>query len=205
MEFLLTTLVIVVTPGTGVLFTVAAGLTRGRRAGLLAAAGCTLGTLPQALAALTGLAALLHASAVAFQVLKYLGVAYLLWMAWSTLRDKSALTAGDADEEADGPAPRTARQIIVSAVLLNFLNPKLTLFFVAFLPQFVAGDDPHALGRMAELSGFFVLLTFAVFAVYGLVAAAVRTQVVSRPRVVRWMRRLFAGAFAVLGVRLALF
>ncbi|MGP3976087.1 LysE family translocator [Streptomyces sp. 8N114] len=204
MEFLLTTLVIVVTPGTGVLFTIAAGLSHGRRASLVAALGCTLGTLPQALAAITGLAALLHTSTVAFQVLKYVGVAYLLWMAWSTLRDKSALTAQDPDDAA-GRAPRTASRVVVSAVLLNVLNPKLTLFFVAFLPQFVREDDPHAVLRMTELSAVFVLLTLVVFAGYGLAAATMRAHVISRPRVVRWMRRVFAGTFAALGARLAFF
>ncbi|MGP3988274.1 LysE family translocator [Streptomyces sp. 3N207] len=204
MEFLLTTLVIVVTPGTGVLFTIAAGLSHGRRASLVAALGCTLGTLPQALAAITGLAALLHTSTMAFQILKYLGVAYLLWMAWSTLRDKSALTAQDPDDAA-GRAPRTASRVVVSAVLLNVLNPKLTLFFVAFLPQFVREDDPHAVLRMTELSAVFVLLTLVVFAGYGLAAATMREHVISRPRVVRWMRRVFAGTFAALGARLAFF
>ncbi|MGI5350877.1 LysE family translocator [Streptomyces sp. CA-250714] len=204
MEFLLTALVVVVTPGTGVLCTIAAGLTHGRRAGLVAALGCTLGTLPQALAAITGLAALLHTSTVAFQILKYLGVAYLLWMAWSTLRDKSSLTAQDGHEEA-GSAPRTTSKVIVSAVLLNVLNPKLTLFFVAFLPQFVREDEPHAVWRMAQLSACFVLLTLVVFAGYGLAAATMRAQVISRPRVVRWMRRAFAGTFAALGARLAFF
>ncbi|MBO8184294.1 LysE family translocator [Streptomyces spirodelae] len=205
MDFLLTALVIVVTPGTGVLFTIAAGLSHGRRASLVAALGCTLGTLPQALAAITGLAALLHASAMAFQILKYLGVAYLLWMAWSTLRDRSALAAPDADGREAGSAPRTASSVVVSAVLLNVLNPKLTLFFMAFLPQFVQGDDPHAVLRMTELSAVFVLLTFAVFACYGLAAATMREHVISRPRVVRWMRRVFAGTFAALGARLAFF
>ncbi|MBO8191960.1 LysE family translocator [Streptomyces oryzae] len=204
MDFLLTALVIVVTPGTGVLFTLAAGLSHGRRASLVAALGCTLGTLPQALAAITGLAALLHTSTVAFQVLKYLGVAYLLWMAVSTLRDRSALTAPEGDDPA-GSAPRTTSKVIVSAVLLNVLNPKLTLFFVAFLPQFVHGDDPHAVLRMSELSAVFVLLTLMVFAGYGLAAATMREHVISRPRVVRWMRRVFAGTFAALGARLAFF
>ena len=90
-SFLLTSFVICVTPGIGALYTIAAGLTRGTRAGLLAAFACTLGTVPHAVAALTGLAAVLHASGVAFQAIKYAGVAYLLWMAWSTWRDTGVL------------------------------------------------------------------------------------------------------------------
>ncbi len=195
-EFLLTSLVIVATPGTGVLFTLAAGLARGSRASVVAAFACTLGCVPHMVAAITGVAALLHASAVAFQVLKYAGVAYLLWMAWTTLREKGALTV-----EEDG-APRSDRAVIVSGVLVNLLNPKLTIFFFAFLPQFVATEG--AFLSMVQLSAVFMLLTFVVFAAYGLFAAAVRHHVVSRPKVMDWMRRAFAASFVALGARLAL-
>jgi threonine/homoserine/homoserine lactone efflux protein len=197
-EFLLTALVVVAIPGTGVLYTMAAGLTRGVRAGVVAAVGCTLGIIPHMVAAITGLAALLHASATAFQVLKYLGVAYLLYMAWSTLQDKGELAAEG------GSAPRSPRKVIVSGVLINVLNPKLTIFFFAFLPQFVATGQPDTFLRMAELSGLFMLLTFVVFVGYGAFAAAVRNRVLSRPRVLTWMRRTFAGAFVALGAKLAL-
>ena len=196
-EFVLTTLVVVATPGTGVLYTLAAGLARGARASVVAAFGCTLGVVPHMLAAITGLAALLHTSALAFQVLKYLGVAYLLFMAWSTLRDKSSLTVEEA-------APLSAMKVIVSGVLVNLLNPKLTLFFFAFLPQFVSTTEAQAPLRMLGLSAVFMLVTFAVFVVYGVFAAAVRDQIIYRPRVVTWMRRVFGGAFVALAGRLAL-
>ena len=196
-EFLLTTLVIVATPGTGVLYTLAAGLSRGARASIVAAVGCTLGIVPHMLAAITGLAALLHTSALAFQVLKYLGVAYLLFMAWITLRDKGALTV-------EATAPLSAIKVIVSGVLINILNPKLTIFFFAFLPQFVSTNEAHASLRMLQLSGVFMLVTFAVFAVYGVFAAAVRTHIISRPLVIAWLRRVFGGAFVALAGRLAL-
>ncbi|WP_040864416.1 LysE family translocator [Nocardia exalbida] len=199
-EFLLTTLVIVATPGTGVLFTLAAGLSRGVRAAVIAAFGCTLGTVPHLIAAITGLAALLNAGAVAFQTLKYLGVAYLVYMAWSTFRDKGALAV---PERTGHPAP-SVRKVITSAVLLNLLNPKLTIFFFAFLPQFVPSGAPDAVARMLELSGIFMLATFAVFAVYGACAAAVRGQVVSRPAVVTWTRRVFGVSFLALAGRLAI-
>ena len=194
--FLLTSLIIVATPGTGVLYTLAAGLSRGARASVVAAVGCTLGIVPHLVAAITGLAALLHTSALAFQILKYLGVAYLLFMAWSTLRDKSALIVEET-------APLSAIRVIVSGILINILNPKLTIFFFAFLPQFVSANDAHASLRMLELSGVFMLLTFAVFVVYGVFAAAIRNHVISRPRVITWMRRFFGGAFVALAGRLA--
>jgi threonine/homoserine/homoserine lactone efflux protein len=197
-EFLLTSLVIVATPGTGVLYTLAAGLSRGARASVLAALACTLGIVPHMLAAITGLAALPHTSALAFQVLKYLGVLYLLFMAYSTLKERGALTVEE------GTAPRSARKVIVSGVLINILNPKLTIFFFAFLPQFVPAGQGSGLARMVQLSAVFMALTFVVFVVYGVFAAAVRRHVVSRPAVMTWMRRVFAGSFVALGARLAL-
>lgn len=197
-EFLVTTLVVVASPGTGVLFTLAAGLSRGARAGMLAAFASTLGIVPHMAAAITGLAALLHTSALAFEIVKYLGVAYLLYMAWSTLRAGGALRI-----ETDS-APRSPLDVMVSGVLINILNPKLSIFFFAFLPQFVPADAPGALSAMVGLSLVFMAMTFVVFAIYGLFAAAIRSHVVSRPRILTWMRRTFAGAFVLLGAKLAL-
>jgi threonine/homoserine/homoserine lactone efflux protein len=197
-EFLLTSLIVVVSPGTGVLYTLATGLSRGARASAVAAFGCTLGIIPHMAAAITGLAALLHTSALAFQTLKYLGVAYLLYMAWNTLKEHGALKI---EKEI---APRSVTQIVVTAVLINILNPKLSIFFFAFLPQFVSANEPHALPRMLELSSVFMFLTFVVFAGYGVFAASVRDHITSRPKVLTWMRRSFAGAFAALGAKLAL-
>jgi threonine/homoserine/homoserine lactone efflux protein len=193
----LTSLVVVISPGTGVLYTMAAGLSRGARASVIAAVGCTLGIIPHMVAAITGLAALLHTSAVAFQTLKYVGVAYLLLVAWRTLKEKGALTVETET------SPRSATSVIVSAILVNILNPKLTIFFFAFLPQFVSARDPNAFLRMAELSVVFMLFTLVVFVAYGSFAAAIRKHVISRPNVLTWMRRLFAGAFVALGARLA--
>lgn len=197
-EFLVTTFIIVATPGTGVIFTLAAGLSRGTRASIVAAVGCTVGIIPHMVAAVTGLAALLHSSALAFQTLKYLGVAYLLYMAWTTLRQDGALSL---DVTSD---PRTSRDVIVTAVLANVLNPKLTIFFFAFLPQFVSTEAPNAVLRMLELSAVFMVVTLVVFAAYGIFAASVRHHVVSRPMVMTWMRRVFAGSFVGLSARLAL-
>lgn len=196
-EFLLTTLIIVASPGTGAIYTIAAGLSRGGRASVWAAFACTIGIVPHLVAALTGLAALLHASALAFEIVKYAGVAYLLYMAWATLREKGALKV---EAEVDA---RTAWQVLVDGVLINVLNPKLSIFFVAFLPQFIAPNEPNVLARMLELSGVFMLATFVIFAIYGLFAAAMRARVTASPTVMTWMRRTFAAAFVALGAKLA--
>ncbi|HXW20971.1 MAG TPA: LysE family translocator [Roseiarcus sp.] len=198
LAFLVTSLIIVVSPGTGVLYTLAAALSRGWRASVVAAFGCTLGIVPHLAAAVLGLSALLHESALAFQAFKYLGVAYLLFMAWSALREHGALRV----EKEVGV--RSAVQVTVTAILINILNPKLSIFFFAFLPQFISAGEPHPLARMLELSGAFMLMTFVVFVVYGLFAASVRDRLLARPRVLSWMRRSFACAFVALGAKLAL-
>lgn len=197
-EFLLTTLLIVASPGTGVVYTLATGLSRGARAGIFAAFACTLGIVPHLIAALTGLAALLHASALLFDMVKYAGVAYLLWMAWQVLRQRGAMRIQTES------TPRSTAQILIDGIVLNILNPKLSIFFVAFLPQFIASNEATPILRMLELSAIFMAATFIVFAIYGVFAALMRDQVVSRPAVMTWFRRTFAAAFVALGAKLAL-
>jgi len=197
LEFLITSLIVIASPGTGVLYTLAAGLSRGSRASVVAAFGCTIGIVPHMAAAILGLAALLHTSALVFQTFKYLGVAYLLYMAWNTLRERGALRVEDQIDT------RSAARVTVTAILINILNPKLSIFFLAFLPQFISAGEAAPLWRMMVLSGVFMLMTFVVFVGYGLFAAAVRDHVISRPRVLTWMRRSFAAAFVALGAKLA--
>lgn len=198
LAFLLTTLVVVATPGTGAVYTIGAGLARGWRASLIAAFGCTLGCVPHMVAAITGLAALLHASALAFEVVKWLGVAYLLFLAWQTIRDRSAIDVDGAR------TPVSFWRVTGTAVLINLLNPKLTIFFFAFLPQFVPASASNASLTMVWLSLVFMAVTFVVFAAYGVFAATMRRQVIGRPRVVAWMRRTFAATYVLLAGRLAL-
>jgi len=197
LAFLVTSLIVVASPGTGVLYTLAVALTRGSRASIAAAFGCTLGILPAMLAAMLGLAAVLHTSALAFAALKWCGVFYLLYMAWQALRERGAL-AVDAGREHQSGA-----RVIVTGFLINILNPKLSIFFLAFLPQFIAADESAPVARMLELSGAFMIMTFVVFVLYGLFAAAVRDRIVTKPGVMIWLRRAFAGGFAALGARLA--
>lgn len=197
LTFALTAFVIVATPGTGVVLTVAAGLRGGRELAVVTALGCTLGIVPHLAAAITGAAALLQASGTAFGVLKALGIGYLLFMAYVTWRNTGLL----AVEEADEGLPR--RTVVANAVLANLLNPKLTLFFFAFLPQFVTPGSGGAVARMLLLSGVFMVMTFVVFAAYGAFAAATRQYVLERPHVVRRLQRAFSIAFVGLAGRLA--
>lgn len=196
--FIITALIIVVTPGTGALYTISAGISRGGRASVVAAFGCTLGIVPHLTAAVTGTAALLRAGGIAFEVVKFLGVGYLCYMAWASWRDRTPLIV---DDQSNGRKP--AWRVITSAILLNLLNPKLTLFFFAFLPQFVPANSPDELGKLLTLSAVFMGMTFAVFTCYGVFAASVRRHLVDRPAIVTRIRKVFAASFVALGVRLA--
>lgn len=197
LNFLITCLIVVLIPGTGVIFTVSTGLTAGKRASVFAALGCTAGILPHLLASVLGLSALLHTSALAFEVLRYAGVAYLLYLAYATWRDRSAFAMNDA------PTATTARGLMIRGFLLNILNPKLTIFFLAFLPQFVTPGSISPAVQMLVLSAVFMAMTFAVFVIYGLLANGFRRAVIESPRVQNWLRRSFAAAFAGLGLNLA--
>lgn len=198
LEFLLTAFVVVLLPGTGVIYTLAIGLGRGFRASVAASFGCTLGILPAAIASIVGLAALLHTSALAFMALKYLGVAYLFYMAWKIVRDDSVMEVSEDGEK------RSMTRIAITGTLLNVLNPKLSLFFLAFLPQFVSAETANPTAHLIALAGVFMAMTFVVFIAYGAFAAAARDYVIQRPNVMQWIKRSFAGAFGFLGARLAL-
>lgn len=197
-EFLLTSLIVVLLPGTGVIYTLAIGLGRGFNASIAAAFGCTLGIVPAAAASIVGLAAVLHTSALAFQTIKYLGAIYLFYMAWSILRD-----GGTTDVTAKKNSASLAR-IACTGTIINVLNPKLSLFFLAFLPQFVTSGTTNPTFELVRLAAVFMLMTFIVFIGYGAFAASARDYVISRPRVMNWIKRCFAGAFGFLGARLAL-
>jgi threonine/homoserine/homoserine lactone efflux protein len=197
LEFLITSLVVVLVPGTGVVYTVSTGLTAGRRASIFAAIGCTAGIVPHLLATALGLAAVMHTSALAFQVLKYAGVAYLFYLAVATWRDRSAFSVDSS------VAKVLATGLVVKAFLLNILNPKLTIFFLAFLPQFVDSASSQAFAHLLVLSAVFMAMTFVVFVAYGFLAHAFRRFVIESARVQNALRYGFTAAFAALGARLA--
>ncbi|UJQ95605.1 LysE family translocator [Mariluticola halotolerans] len=197
LEFLLTSLVVVLLPGTGVIYTLAVGLGHGFKASIAAAFGCTLGIVPAAIASIAGLAALLHTSALAFQTIKYLGVVYLFYMAWKILKDNTVM------EVSENKAETGYWRIATTGTLLNILNPKLSLFFLAFLPQFISPTAPNAMTSLIWLAVVFMAMTFVVFVAYGAFAASARDYVIRRPSVMKWIKRCFAGTFGFLGAKLA--
>lgn len=197
-QFLLTALVVVIAPGTGVLYTLALGLGRGRKAALWAALGCTFGIVPHLLAATLGLAAVLHASALLFNVVKFLGVAYLLYLAYSALKSGGALNVEPATSQEPGLA------IAKRGALINILNPKLSIFFLSLLTPFLSGNPATITQETLALGGIFMAMTLAVFVLYGLFAATARTYILGSARIMAWMNRSFAAIFALLAGRLAL-
>ena len=198
LQFLLTALVVVIIPGTGVIYTLALGLGQGRRATLWAALGCTFGIVPHLAAATLGLAAVLHTSAVRFTVIKFAGVAYLLYLAWQSLSSGGALNVTGT------PSRDSGWRIARRGALINILNPKLSVFFLALMPPFLSGTVATATAEMMLLGAVFMGLTFVVFVFYGCFAAAARTWLRGSEVVMRWLNRSFAALFAALAGRLAL-
>jgi len=204
-EFVLTSLVVALLPGTGVLYTVSTGLLQGWRASLSAAFGCTLGIVPHLVASVFGLAAILHTSAVAFQFFKVLGVLYLGYLAWGMWKESGQPPVIESDSATGRKAVHNGHmRIALRAILINILNPKLSIFFLAFLPQFVPADTASPVISMLTLSGIFMLMTFVVFAGYGILAHQIRGYVARSPRVIQHIQKSFAGLFAAMGVKLAL-
>jgi len=188
-EFLLTSFIVVLLPGTGVIYTLAVGLGHGFKASVAAAVGCTFGIIPATAASIIGLSAILHTSSLLFQAIKLLGVLYLFYMAWNILRDDGKLSISETKSNT------SYLRIAISGTALNVLNPKLSLFFLAFLPQFIPARNPNPTLTLIVLASVFMLMTFVVFAIYGACASLTRDYVISRPRVLLWMRRVFAASF----------
>ena len=167
-EFLLTSLIVVLIPGTGVIYTLSIGLFQGWKASVFAAFGCTLGIVPHLLASSIGLSAILHMSALVFQIIKFLGVAYLLYLAWSIWQDTGTIRFSNQQKKV------RFFDISSKGFLINILNPKLSLFFLAFLPQFIPMNSASPSQDMLTLSGIFMAMTFIVFVIYGSLANSVR-------------------------------
>jgi threonine/homoserine/homoserine lactone efflux protein len=196
-EFLLTSLVVVLIPGTGVLYTVSTGLFLGTRASLFASIGCTLGIIPSLLASILGLAVIIHTSALAFQIIKYAGVVYLLYLAYLMWKSSDSLSLDDKINN------NGMLEIALKGFLINILNPKLTIFFLAFLPQFLPINNDSYTVNMLTLGAIFMLMTLIVFIFYGLIANSIRNYLINSQRISKFIQRAFAGTFALLGLKLA--
>ena len=197
-EFLITSLIVVLLPGTGVIYTISIGIFQGARASLYAALGCTAGIIPSLLACILGLAAVIHTSALLFQIIKFAGVAYLLYLAWGMWKETDGLALDDNRERVNMLA------ISTKGFLINILNPKLSVFFLAFLPQFVPAQAEAPLINMLVLGFVFMAMTLLVFIFYGLLANSVSTYVVNSRKIMKYVQRTFSVTFAMLGAKTSL-
>ncbi len=198
MEFLLTSLVVVLIPGTGVIYTVSNGLFLGRKASIAAAFGCTAGIIPHLTASILGLSAILHMSAMAFQIIKYAGVLYLLYLAWSMWRETGALNFNNPS------GSKNIFKIALRGILINILNPKLTIFFLAFLPLFILPEASSPTLQLIALSLIFMAMTLVIFILYGLSANMLRKRVTRSPKTIVFLQKSFAALFAAFGIKLAM-
>ena len=197
-EFLLASLIVVLIPGTGVIYTITTGLTLKWRASIAAAIGCTLGIVPHILASILGLSALLNMSAQVFSALKIAGAMYLLYLAWNMWREAGTL---EINKKNTG---FSITQIVIKAIAINLLNPKLTIFFFAFLPLFVSKDSASPTLEMVTLSAVFMGMTFLIFALYGILASGISAYLINSSRAVKRLQQAFAAAIAIFAVKLAL-
>ena len=196
-EFLLASLVVVLIPGTGVVFTITTGVTLKWRASIAAATGCTLGIVPHILASILGLSALLNMSARVFSILKLAGALYLLYLAWNMWREAGTLQINKKNAERD------VTQIVIKAIAINLLNPKLTIFFFAFLPLFVSKNSSSPAMEMILLSAVFMGMTLIVFALYGILASGIRAYLLNSSKAVKRLQQAFAIILAGFAVKLA--
>jgi threonine/homoserine/homoserine lactone efflux protein len=197
-EFLFTSLVVILIPGTGVIYTITTGLTLQWRASIAAAFGCTLGIVPHIMASILGVSAILNMSAQIFSAVKLAGALYLLYLAWNMWREAGIIDVTQKTTET------SVRQIITRAVAINLLNPKLTIFFFAFLPLFVSENAVSPTMEMVILSVLFMGMTFIVFAGYGILASGIRAYLMKSSRAVKRLQQTFAVILAGFAVELAL-
>ena len=197
-QFLITSLVIVLIPGTGVVYTISTGLLQKSKASIYAAIGCTLGIVPHLVACFLGLSTIMHLSAKVFIVIKYAGCLYLLYLAIKTWKyaGQTQFTASENKNNSLG--------IIWKGILLNILNPKLTLFFLSFLPQFIPVNATNTSQIMIVLSGIFMFMTLIVFIIYGILASTVSSFIQKSTSIMKNIERGFAVIFAGLAIKLAM-
>ena len=198
LAFLGASAALTIAPGPDNIFVITQGISRGRRAAIVTALGMCSGISVHTLAAAAGVSAVFYASAVAFHAVKYAGAAYLLYLAASAILERSVVAARRVEGAATGVA------LFRRGFIMNVLNPKVALFFLAFLPQFTVTGAGSVGLQMAALGLIFMLQAVVIFTAIGFFSGSVGNFVLTRPQVARAFSWLSAGIFAALGIRLAL-
>jgi len=196
--FLIAAMTLTLAPGPDNIYVLTRGITQGRKAGLVAAAGFSSGLVFHTMLAVLGFAALIKASPLAYSLLRYAGAAYLVYIGVRTLRSHSAIQLQGAAE------PMKLSRIYWQSVIANILNPKVMLFFIAFLPQFVNAGAGHIPAQMLLLAAIFILQALAIFSVVALFSGMVGAFFQRKKSAAATMNRLAGSAFIALGIRIAL-
>ena len=196
-EFFITSLIVVLMPGAGSIYTISTGLFRGWRSSIVAAFGCTAGIIPHLLFSILVLSSVYEYSTATFQVIKYIGAVYLLYLAYSMWRE-----SGVSEFLENFDQKKDKLKIILNAIFINLFNPKLSIFFLAFLPLFVSLESEFPVGQFIFLSIIFMLMTLIVFIIYGLFAHNVSKYFRKSGVQYIWTQRAFAIIFVILGAKL---
>lgn len=194
--FLMASMALTIAPGPDNIFVMTQGITRGRKPAIVTALGMCSGISVHTIAAAFGISAVFYSSAVAFNMVKYAGAAYLLYLAYRTMKERSAVTFSGADD-------RNGSALFKRGFIMNVLNPKVALFFLAFLPQFVTPDARYFPLQMLLLGFIFMVQAVIIFCLIGYFSGSIGRFLLSRPEVARRLDWLTAGVFASLGIRLA--
>lgn len=196
--FLITSLIIILAPGTGVIYTVSMGMTEGRKKSIFAALGCTLGIVPHLCISIALSSLLMQMNEQVFTVIKYLGVLYLIYLGLSMILSKGKVEVSETQTETRATA------IIRRGILINLLNPKLTLFFFSFLPQYVSLGSANYVAKSTLLGILFMALTLIVFVGYGLLAGTAKVWLCQSPKRMAFLQKCFGVIFIAFAIKLAI-
>lgn len=200
--FILTSFIIILLPGTGVMYTISTGLIKGKRMSIIAALGCTLGIIPHLITSICLSSLLLKMNAQAFFILKILGGLYLLYLGIGMLKSKADLNFNNTSATGK-ESSNTLTTIITRGILINLLNPKLTLFFFSFLPQYISTNSDNYIKISFLLGLAFMFITFIVFIGYGLLAGLTKSFFVNSPKRVQCIQNVFGIIFIIFAVKLS--
>jgi threonine/homoserine/homoserine lactone efflux protein len=195
--FLGASMALTIAPGPDNLFVMTQGIARGRKPAIVTALGMCSGVSVHTTAAAFGISAIFYSSIIAFNIVKYVGAAYLIYLAFKTLRERSAINLASPDA-------RSSSALFKRGFIMNVLNPKVAMFFLAFLPQFVSADAGHVPLQMLTLGLIFMVQASVIFSLIGYFSGTIGAFIISRPNIARYFSFLTAGVFASLGIRLAL-
>lgn len=196
--FIAVSMLLTIAPGPDILYVITQSISQGKRAGIATALGLCTGLMVHTTAAAFGVSAILQQSAIAFKILKYLGAIYLFFLAWKAFREKEHSLSEMTTKNKD------AASLYRQGIYMNILNPKVGLFFLAFLPQFVNSKAGNIPGQMILLGALFMLQSILIFSIVAIVSEILSKKILSKPNIAKYINHAKAIIFTLIGVKLAL-